>query len=128
MKKVLLSLILLLSLSSFAQLQDAWVYFNSKPNAQYYYDNPLQMLSQRALDRRTKQNIPLDEKDIPITQSFIDQVDALIDISVMAKSKWMNAVHVRGTVTTIKSLSSLSFVSKVVFADKSLNSVSYTHL
>ncbi len=120
MKKLLPLLLLLLSVGAFAQ-EDAWVYFNEKPNADMYLSNPLQMLSQRALDRRANQNIPLDIKDVPVSQSFIDQVDAATGISVMAKSKWLNAVHVRGTFEDILLLNQLPFVSAVDFANNALD-------
>jgi hypothetical protein len=44
--------------------QDAWVYFNGKPILKRLLD-PLKCY-QRALDRRTNQNIPLDLKDVPV--------------------------------------------------------------
>jgi hypothetical protein len=36
----------------------------------------------------------------------------------MAKSKWMNAIHVRGTQALINSLKGSAFVDKVDFANK----------
>jgi len=39
----------------------------------------------------------------------------------LAKSKWFNVIHVRGTQTDIESLTGLAFVSAIDFADKSLN-------
>lgn len=120
MKKIVVFLLLFISISASSQ-EDAWVYFANKPNSQYFLDNPLQMLSQRALTRRANQNITLTINDVPIHQSYIDQVDAVSGIVVMAKSKWLNCVHVRGSVTDIQSLSSLSFVSSVIFANESLN-------
>lgn len=120
MKKNYLFVLLLISISAFSQ-EDAWVYFKVKNNSQSYFDSPLQMLSQRALDRRAKQNIALDSKDIPIDLSFINQVKAVPGITVMAKSKWLNALHIRGTQLAISSLKSFSFVDKVDFANKSLN-------
>ena len=116
---------LMITAASFAQ-QDAWVYFNAKPNSQFYSNSPLEMLSQRALDRRTAQNIALDFKDIPAEQTYIDQIKATSGLTVMAKSKWMNAIHVRGQQAAINSLSLLSFVTKVDFADKSLNQAAKT--
>jgi hypothetical protein len=113
-------ILLLVSALGFAQ-QDAWVYFNAKPNAQLYFDSPLKMLSQRALDRRTTQNIALDTKDIPMEPSYITQVKATTGITVLAKSKWLNAVHVRGSQTNLNALKTQPFVSKIDFADKSLN-------
>jgi hypothetical protein len=61
MKKTLLLIVLLISAYSYSQ-EEAWVYFNDKPNSQYYLVNPLQMLSQRALNRRAIQNIPLESQ------------------------------------------------------------------
>jgi subtilisin family serine protease len=120
MKKISLLLCLLLTTFAFSQ-EDAWVYFTAKNNSQVYYDSPLQMLSQRALDRRTNQNIALDLKDIPIDPAYISGVKSVSGITVLAKSKWLNAVHVRGTQAAIKSLKTYAFVSKVDFANKSLN-------
>ncbi len=113
-------MVFLVSLTAWSQ-DDAWVYFNAKSNEQVYYDSPLSMLSQRALDRRFKQNIALDFKDIPINPSYISQVKSVDGITVLAKSKWLNALHIRGSVSTINSLKSFGFVSNVHFADKSLN-------
>jgi subtilisin family serine protease len=113
-------LLLLLSFTVFSQ-QEAWVYFNAKPNAQLFFNNPLTELSQKALDRRTAQNIVLDFTDAPLETSFIDQIKASTGITVMAQSKWLNALHIRGSQTDINALKTLSFVQKIDFADKALN-------
>jgi subtilisin family serine protease len=39
----------------------------------------------------------------------------------MAKSKWLNALHVRGSLTNIQALVNLTFVSSIRFANHSLN-------
>ena len=103
LKKLLCSVLFFVSIVTFAQ-EDAWVYFNDKPDTAYYLANPLQMLSQRALDRRTAQGIGLDETDVPVSIAYVNQVAAAIGITVMAQSKWMNAVHVRGTQADIQAL------------------------
>jgi serine protease AprX len=129
MKKTLLFIICLFSLTGFSQ-EDAWIFFNAKPNAQYYYDNPLQMLSQRSLDRRTTQNITLDIKDVPLHQPFIDQITNATGITVLAKSKWLNCLHIRGLQSDIVALSSLTFVDHIQYAKHSLNarmSVGYSN-
>jgi serine protease AprX len=120
MKKALLTLFLTLSLAAFAQ-QDAWVYFTDKPNADTYLADPLTMLTQRSLDRRAAQNIPLDLKDVPISQDYINIISSTPGITVYAKSKWLNAVHVRGEAVDIEALENQSFVSSVDFADDSLD-------
>jgi serine protease AprX len=120
MRKPFLIVFFLLTFLGYAQ-EDAWVYFTDKPNAQFYFDNPLEMLSQRALDRRMNQNIPLDIKDIPLHQPYLDAVIAIDGIEVKAKSKWLNALHVRGSISDIQGLTALLFVDHIQFADKSLN-------
>lgn len=119
MKKIFVFLFLVSSFVGFSQ-EDAWVYFKDKPGSQAYFDNPLTMLSQRALDRRTNQGIALDSKDIPMYQPYIDQVIASAGITVKAKSKWFNCVHVTGSQADITALKSLSFVDNIDFADNSI--------
>ena len=120
MKKLLLLIVLLIFNSAVSQ-EDAWVYFTNKPNASTFLANPLSMLSQRALDRRTAQNIAIDITDVPVHQPYIDQIAAATGITVMAKSKWLNAIHIRGSQPNIQALTSLSFVQSVDFANSSLN-------
>ncbi len=121
-----LLMLLFLFISSFLtaqQVEDAWVYFLNKPQANTYLSNPLSMLSQRALDRRSRLNISLDEKDVPIDQSYIDQIKNTAGITYKAKSKWLNAVHVQGTQNDISSLLDLSFVDYIEFANKNIGIV-----
>lgn len=119
MKKIQI-ILLLFAANLFAQ-EDAWIYLNDKPNAANFLANPLSMLSQRALERRVAQNIPLDDKDVPIHQAYIDQISIASGISIMAKSKWLNALHVRGSVENIQALENFSFVNTIEFANKNLN-------
>ena len=121
MRKIIVFLFLVSSFVGFSQ-EDAWVYFKDKPDFQTYLDNPSMMLSQRALDRRTAQGIALDMKDVPIYQPYIDEITASTGITVKAKSKWLNCLHIRGSVADINALKSLTSVLKVDFADKTLNS------
>ena len=120
MKKITLFVFLFSNFVVFSQ-EDAWVYFNSKPDAQTYFDNPLLMLTQRALDRRMVQNILIDIKDVPIYQPYIDQIESASGITVKAKSKWFNAVHVQGPQSDIEALKILSIVDHLDFVDRKLN-------
>lgn len=120
--KLLLAILFLFSLNSaFAQEEDAWVFFKDKPSQAAFNAAPLTMLSQRALDRRTRYSIALDFKDIPVETSYITQIKNASGITVKAKSKWLNALHIQGTQTDISKLLTLNFVSKVEYANKSLN-------
>lgn len=118
--KTILLLIFLTVNCAFAQ-EDAWVYFNNKPDAAFYLANPLEMLSQKALNRRDNQNISLDEQDVPMYPEYINGVAADDGITIMAKSKWLNALHIRGSELAIRALTNLSFVDRVDFADNNLD-------
>ena len=87
MKKIILIFALIINFSSFAQDEDAVVYFKDKPNAAAALANPLGILTQRSLDRRTIQNIALDIKDVPIHQPYYDQINTTSGFLVLAKSK-----------------------------------------
>lgn len=128
MKKYILTFLLICSFSTtFSQVEDAWVYFKDKPSETSYYSTPLNMLSQRALDRRTRFSIPLDYKDIPIESAYITAVKNSTGIIVLAKSKWLNALHIQGTQVNIDALLNLDlagnfFVDSIEYANTSLNS------
>ncbi len=121
MKKLYFFTLCLLSFCGYSQ-EDAWVYFNDKPNALAQLNTPSDFLTQRALDRRTNQGIALNENDVPIHQPYIDGITAANGITVLAKSKWLNCLHVQGSVDDINALTLLPYVNNVQFADTSLNS------
>ncbi len=112
----------LLCFQLFLQAQeDAWVYLVDKDNVSSSLSNPITILTQKAIDRKNLHNITIDERDVPVNENYIAQLKAQIGITVMAKSKWFNAIHVRGTEINIDALQNLSFVSYIDYADKGLN-------
>ena len=104
--------------------EDAWVYLTNKENVQASIANPISILTQKAIDRKNNHGVLIDERDVPINEAYITQLKNAIGITVLAKSKWFNAVHVRGSLTDIQALTSLTFVSTIDYADKSLNTKS----
>jgi serine protease AprX len=98
------------------------VYLKDKPNSATFLATPLNMLSQRSLDRRTRQNIALDIKDVPVEATYYNQIKSTSEITVLAKSKWLNAIHVQGTKAKVNSLkNTFTFIQSIEFADNSLN-------
>ncbi len=120
MKKILLIAVLCVFQLAIAQ-EDALVFFNEKPNVTASLANPISILTQDAIDRKQLHGTPIDERDVPVDESYIDTVEAQPGITVYAKSKWMNSVYVRGSQSQIDALLDLSFVSDVEYMDKSLN-------
>lgn len=122
MKQHLLTVILIvLPIIGFSQQQDAWVYLTDKQNVSAALADPITILTQKAVDRKNAHGVVIDLRDVPVNENYISQLKAQTGILVLAKSKWFNAVHVRGTETDINALSGLSFVSSIDFANKSLN-------
>lgn len=123
MKNFSLLLMLLVSSFSFAQIEDALVFLEPKDPAVVAdaLANPITILTQEALDRKSAHGIPIDDRDVPLNETQKAAIEAATGITVLAKSKWLNAVYVRGTESNINNLLSLSFVIDIEFADKSLN-------
>ena len=109
-----LLLLLLITINSYAQ-EDAWVYLTDKPNEAAALANPISILTQKALDRKQNHGIVIDARDVPVHEPYITTLKSQTGITVMAKSKWFNAVHVRGTEADINALTSLTFVDYVDF-------------
>ncbi len=121
MKKLLLFLFLTTFFQAFSQ-EDAWLFLKDKPNQATFLNNPLTMLTERALERRAKLSIPLDFIDVPVDQTYYNQIKGEANITVLAKSKWLNAIHIQGEIVDINNLlSTYSFINYIEFANKSLN-------
>ena len=105
----------------YSQIEDAWVYFNDKPNYEYFIENPLLILSQKSIDKKTSKNIIIDYKDVPVNSSYIETINNLQGIEVLSKSKWFNCVHVRGNYNEIDELLNLDFVNHIEYANRSIN-------
>lgn len=98
------------------------VYFADKTPVGYPYSlsTPLDFLSQRALDRRTRQNILLRTADLPVAPSYIAGVLGISDsIQFYNKSKWMNCIVVGTSDSTYAdSIMQLSYVTQVTWIFK----------
>ncbi|MFT4660256.1 MAG: serine protease AprX [Patiriisocius sp.] len=111
-------LIFVLGCSLYVQGQIApnkyWVSFTDKENNTFELSDPTAFLTERSVQRRINQNIPLDLKDLPVTLSYINQVDALVDVEILYASKWFNAVAIYCETSNIEEvLLDLPFVGMV---------------
>jgi hypothetical protein len=109
---------------TFAQ-EDAWVFFTDKENVAESIANPISILTQESIDRKAMHGVAIDERDVPVNESYITEIKQQDGITVLAKSKWRNCVHVRGSEEAIQALEELQidgafFVSGIEFADDSL--------
>ncbi|MFV0539691.1 MAG: S8 family serine peptidase [Aestuariibaculum sp.] len=123
MKQILLFLCTLLCIYGIKAQEDAWVYLIEKDTETVNASiaNPIDILTQKAIDRKHTHNIVIDARDVPVNETYIAQLKAATGITVMAKSKWFNAVHIRGSVNDINALTNLDYVDYIEFANKNLN-------
>ena len=92
------------------------IYLSDKNNSPYSIDNPSEFLSQRAIDKRTRFNIPVTEQDLPVNPQYKQQILALNpQMQLLAVSKWLNTVSVYCPDSAIvQQLMNLPFVTSVL--------------
>ncbi len=68
-----------------------WIQLKDKQGSLYSLDNPEEFLSQRALERRDRYQIPIVENDLPVSQVYLESLREN-EINILYTSKWLNAV------------------------------------
>jgi serine protease AprX len=82
-----------------------------KVGTPYTISNPIQYLSQRSIDRRVRQHIPIDVSDLPITPRYIDSIRLAGNVTVLNVSKWLNQVCIYTTdAAALSKINSFPFV------------------
>ena len=71
------------TISASAQFTKYIVRFKDKAGTPFTINNPSAYLSAKAIERRTKQNIAIDETDLPITPAYIDSVRLAGDVTIL---------------------------------------------
>jgi hypothetical protein len=95
----------------FGQYSKWIIQFTDKNNSPYTIDNPNAYLSQKAIARRNRYKIPIDNKDLPVNPGYIQQVLSKGNITFLSKSKWLNQILIYCTDSlAINSINSLPFV------------------
>jgi serine protease AprX len=115
MKTFLLSfLILFLYFNTQAQYPKLIVQLKDKGSNTFSLSNPSQFLSARALQRRTRYNIPIDSTDLPVTQRYIDSIKLSGSVTILSTSKWLNQVLIQTTdQNALNKIRSYPFVKNV---------------
>lgn len=97
-------------LDSFSQVPKYWVFFKDKNNTAYSLSAPSAYLSAKSIQRRNNQNILIDSTDLPVNQTYVNQVNSAGG-TVIYKSKWENAVLVSvPNSTVLTNINALPFV------------------
>ena len=57
-------------------------------------DRPAAFLSQRAIERRRRQNIGIDSTDLPVSRTYLRQISRTKGVAIAGTSRWQNTVLV----------------------------------
>ena len=97
------------------------VYLKDKGVVEYSADNPLEFLSERAVERKKNQNVKIDETDFPISSDYFNLVE-MSGGEVVSFSKWFKTLVVEvADSLQIENINSLSFVDSVKYVWKGSN-------
>ena len=111
--RLLLFLLTMFSLATIAQevASPCVVYLNTKQNTALL-EYPELFLSQRSIERRTRQGISVSNRDLPVEAERIASVSQIVSNTGNA-SRWLNAIYVVATPREILDLLELSCVDRV---------------
>lgn len=121
MRKIFLILLIGFSVSLIAQTTDNKyvVFFTDKNSSPYSLTQPEEFLSERAIARRTRQDIPIDISDVPIDPAYIQGVSAT-GAELIIQVKWLNALLIKTESSTVlDDINNLSYVDNVEHLNKS---------
>lgn len=94
--------------------QKYFVAFTDKNGTPYNINNPQAFLTQRSIDRRAAQGIPIIEEDLPVTPAYVTGV-AATGVTVFTVSKWFNGVTIRAVDSSVlASIRALPYVQSVI--------------
>ena len=101
-----------------SQAQDRYaVYFKHKPQESLSLSNPQDFLTEKALQRRSREGIQADSLDLPVSGKYLEAVSEVSNY-VLYASKWMNAAVLVTDEVGVAQLEALPFVEKVELVAK----------
>lgn len=94
MRILCVMLVLLISQAVSAQTGNRyWIAFTDKNNSTFSLNTPNAYLSQRSIDRRTRQSIALDSTDLPVNKVYLDSLISK-GATIRHTSKWLNGASI----------------------------------
>jgi serine protease AprX len=107
----LLLIFLFISLVSEAQSLRYTVKFRYKKADGYSLSQPSAFLSEKAIQRRTRQKITIDSTDLPVNREYLDSLESVDGVKILRTSKWLNQVLVEmADINALGRISSFPFV------------------
>ena len=122
LRRLITGLILILLLNPVTTAQNLAKYrieFADKNNNPYSIEKPEEFLSQRAIQRRIRQNISVTESDLPVNPHYTDSLKSL-GLRIINKSKWFNSVLIEtGDTILLDSICKITFIDSITLVKPS---------
>lgn len=104
---------MMISIPSYAYQHKYRLWLTDKDTSIYTLQHPEEYLSHESIERRTRQGIAIDMRDIPVNKSYIASIKEM-GCHIVTTSRWMNTVVVALDDTTLlDELSALPFVDDI---------------
>jgi serine protease AprX len=97
-----------------------WIELTDKNNSPYAISRPQEFLSARALERRHRAGVPVQEEDLPVNPDYIKTIDAAPGVVIHGRSRWLNALSVVADSAAAAALIQLPFVRKVTYIGRDI--------
>lgn len=108
---VLILFTFFLAATAYTQYPKHIIKLKDKANNQYTFSNASQLLSPRALQRRSRYNIKIDSADLPVSKIYVDSLRAAGSVTILSSSRWLNQVLIETTdQSALNKINSLPFV------------------
>lgn len=92
------------------------IYLSDKEGSVYSIEEPQAFLSQRAMAKRARFQIPVTIEDLPVSQNYKDSILSISpDVSIIAVSKWLNTVTIfYPNPVELEQIAAYSFVDSII--------------
>jgi hypothetical protein len=121
MRNQFIFIFLFFALSTFGQSSSTSLQYKfrvslkDKGQTAYTLQNPTQFLTQKSIDRKQRQNVTIDETDLPISPDYFNQLE-LAGATVVTHSKWFKTITVQvADSLSIQRILTLPFVDTVQY-------------
>jgi subtilisin family serine protease len=89
------------------------LYLNDKGKSEFNINSPEMFISQESIERRLIHEIPIDETDIPISETIIDEIKS-VGFDYVTQSKWLKTLVVETTDSSkVEKLNEISYIDSI---------------
>ncbi len=90
-----------------------YVQFTDKNNSPYSIDNPSAFLTERAIERRQNQQIPIQDNDLPVNPQYLSGVMAT-GANLLFQTRWLNGVTIETSdQSVLDEINALPYVASI---------------